>query len=134
MKKFWKWVKGLFGNKPTGNPEGTSEIKDVIKNVISVIAKVKNARSDEKITGIEWIGIGKTALPIVQNVKRWELFKSQVLDFTTEEGSEMAGWLAMQGVIGDDAKVLVKHAISAIEKSIVIYKDDISEIIRILQG
>lgn len=132
MKKFWNWLKNLFGSRTTGNPEGTSEIKDVIKNVISVIKKVKEARSDKKISGVEWIGIGKTAFPLVQNVKNWELLKSQLLDFTTEEGAEMASWLAMQGVIGDEAKLLVKHAIAAIEKAIAIYNTDISKIIEIL--
>lgn len=134
MKKLWLKIKSFFASKPAGDPQGTSEIKDVVKNVVNIIAEFKKAKADDnKIKGLEWVGIGKAALPLVQNVKKWETLKAQLLDFTTEEGSEMAGWLAMQGIIGEEAKLLVKHAIAAIEKSIAIYNTDIKEIIRILR-
>lgn len=134
MKNFLKSIgdffKNLFSSKPPGDPQGTGEIKDVIKNVVGIIDSVKDAKADDnKISGTEWVGIGKAALPFMQNIKQWELLKSQLLDFTTEEGAEMAGWLAERGIVGIRAKLVIEHSIAAIEKAVAIYNDDIVVII-----
>ena len=85
MKKIMvKKLNLFFASKPAGDPEGTSEIKDVVKNVVSIIAEFKKAKADDnKIKGLEWVVIGKAgALPLIQkNVKngREPLFESSTI-------------------------------------------------------
>jgi hypothetical protein len=132
MSKLKNWVSKLFGSKPTGNPEGISEFKSILKTGFEIVKAYNSANIDGKVTGLEWVSIGRAALPLISNAKNWKLLKEQALDFTTQEGIELAEYAVSLGILKSDAHKAIVHIISAIEKGYSIYKDDIKEVIRIL--
>lgn len=134
MKKLINWFKSLFAQAEKGSPEGISEFKSLVKRGLDVVVKYNEAKEDEKITNSEWLGIGRSAFPLIQNIRNWKLLKSQALDFTTVEGLELVSYMAELGIVGDDAQIIVKHTIAAIEKAYGIYVDDISIIIATLKN
>jgi hypothetical protein len=129
----FKFLKNLFGKPQSGNPEGISEFKSLIKTGLEISIKIKDAKADGKIKGIEWIGIAQSAAPLINNIKNWGLLKAQALDLTTEEGIELAEYATSLGIIKENANEVIYHVISAIEKSYGIYVDHVSHIIRILR-
>lgn len=134
MKNIIKTIKGWFvSDKPQGDPQGISEFKSIVKRGLDIVIKFTTAKADGNISGVEWVGIGKSALPLIQNIKNWKLLKAQALDFTTAEGVELAQYMAELGVIGEKAHIIIEHTIAAIEKGYNIYVEDISVIIETLK-
>lgn len=134
MKGIIETIKGWFkSNEPQGDPQGISEFKSIVKRGLDIMIKFQKSKADGNISGIEWVGIGKSALPLIQNIKNWKLLKAQALDFKTAEGVELAQYMAELGVIGEKAHIIIEHTISAIEKGYAIYTEDISVIIETLK-
>lgn len=138
MKKLWLKIKSFFASKPEGNPEGISEITNAIVRFVDIAKEFEESKSEyspggEKIVGSEYLSIGKTLLPLFKTYKNRELLFAQFKDFTTPEGSQLAGELAKKGIIGDRAMNVVVLSFSAIDKLIDVYNTDIKEIIRILR-
>lgn len=133
MKKIIKWFKNLFTSSESIDPQGISEFKSLIKNGLIVATSVKESNADGQITGVEWISIGRSALPLIGNARNWKILKAQGLDFTAEEGIELVEYAQSLGIIKEDAKAVIMHVISAIEKGYSLYMEDIKPIILILK-
>lgn len=131
MKKLIEKIKAWFtSEKVDVNPNDISEIKAIFKNVLNVIVAFKTAKAgDNKISTLEWGSIAKAGLPIVTNIKRYQLVKAQILDFTTAEGIELIQYCQELGILKEDATTVLTNAAQAIEGLIVIYKTNIIPIV-----
>jgi hypothetical protein len=135
MKNLLEWFKSLFTKKEDipADPHGISEFKSLIVTGLSIANEVKSAKADGKITAIEWVGIVKAAVPLINNARNWQLLKAQCLDFSTKDGHELAAYALSLGIVSDKIHDVIFHVIAAIEKGYAIYTEDVIPIINILK-
>lgn len=134
LKKFFDWVKGLLPNKKeVADPQGISEFKALVKNGLKVATTAKDAKADGVITKGEWIKIGASAVPLLKNFANWKLLKAQALDFTTDEGRELADYAVSLGILRSDAREAIDHVIAIAEGGQVLYEEHVNPLIVIIK-
>ena len=125
LKTIWEKIINFGKTKEAVSATDISLIKSIIKNTLSLFVKYKEYNADKNVDWTEWAMIAKTALPLVSDIRKYEILKLQILDFTTAEGIELVEYCKSLGILPIEAENIVKHAISAIEKGVILYKEDL---------
>jgi hypothetical protein len=129
------WFKNLFGLVPTQpiDEKEKSEIKKLLKTVFNMLKKHQENKADDKITGAEWLGLAKTAYPLINSAKNYQAIKAEILKFKTDDGIELAQWVIKQGVLPSKAEFVVTHLFEFIELQIVAYNTHVQPIIKLFR-
>jgi hypothetical protein len=115
------------------DPQEMNEIKSLLKNAFVVFKKYQVSLEDDVTTATEWLGIVKSATPLIGNIKNWKIIKEQLLNFKFEDGKELILFVIEQGVIPKEAETVVKHLVDYIEIQIMGYNNHVKPIIDIIK-
>ena len=133
MNWFKKQWEKLTGSGVVISTTDISLIKSLLKNIIFIIATLKDANEDKKISWAEWLGIAKSTLPALNDIRKFKALKAQFLDFSTDEGKELIDFVIELGVLPGKAEIIVQHSFNVAIKLIALYKEDISPVVLCLK-
>jgi hypothetical protein len=132
MKNWFKNLFGLIKIEPIDEQE-KSEIKKLLKTVFNMLKKHQENKADDKITGAEWLGLAKTAYPLINSAKNYQAIKNEILNFNTNDGKELVKWVIQQGILPDNAQFVVTHLFEFVEVQIVAYNTHVQPIIKLFR-
>jgi len=114
-------------------PRDLNNLKEIIKNSLALFYQFKDSNADGKITTIEWGGIAKKSLPLLNNVRKYKVIKATVLSIDSEQGLELVAYCMKLGIVPDQIEVVIRNTVEAVEKSVEIYKTNIIPIYQALK-
>lgn len=134
LKELLARLKGMFSTSESSEADTEiGQLKMLVKRVIQLIASVKNAKSDGKISTTEYMSIAMSAIPLMNSLRDWEGLKAELLDLNSESGIELFGYLYECGLLPARYNEAVTHALSAIEGFVALYKSEITPIVDLIK-
>jgi hypothetical protein len=129
--KLLNYLKGLFkGSQATpATDTDIDQIESATINLINLIKKIVELSKDGSLKG-DWFAISKAAIPLIQNARKWQELKGEIINFDVGKGKMLAENLSKAGVMPEKVDIVVLNAIAAIEKSVVLYNTNIVPIIQ----
>jgi hypothetical protein len=131
-----EWIKKTFSfltPKKEVSEQELNAIKSLLKNSFVVLKKYQESNEDNNVSAMEWLGVIKSARPIVSNIYNWRAIKDQILNFKYDDGKDLVLFVISQGVFPDKAEEVVKHLVAYVELQIFGYTEHVKPVIALFK-